>query len=76
MISEKHQICALDFVSYQGTTLTLIGMSAVQLVCVFDVYLFIPIHLMAQNLLYFRNVLVTKFIGRINVVGFSWTIKI
>ena len=43
---EKYQICVRDFVSHQEITLILIDRSAIQLVCIFDVYLFIPFHLM------------------------------
>ena len=44
---EKHQICVMDLVSHQGITLILFGRPAIQLVCLFDIYLFVPFHLMA-----------------------------
>ena len=44
---EKYQICIMDLVSNREITLILFGNSAIQPVCLFDVYLFIPFHLMA-----------------------------
>ena len=38
---EKHKICALGFISHHGVSLMVIGRSVIQIVCVFDVYLFI-----------------------------------
>ena len=40
-------ICIMDFISHRGITLTLISSSAVQLICVYDVYLGVPFHLKA-----------------------------
>ena len=56
---EKYQICIMDVVSNRGITLILFGRSAIQPVCLFDVYLFVPFHLMAKILLFLRNVSVT-----------------
>ena len=59
---EKYQIgviCVIDLVSHRGITLILFGRSAIQSVCLFDVYLFVFFHLMAENLPYLRNVSVT-----------------
>ena len=44
---ENYQICVMDLVSLRGITLILFGRSAIQPVCLFDVYLFVPFHLMA-----------------------------
>ena len=41
----EHQICIMDFASHRGITLILIGRSAIQLICVYAVYLGVPIHL-------------------------------
>ena len=49
---KKYQMCVMDLVSHRGITLILFGRPAIQLVCLFDVYLFVPCHLIAQNLLY------------------------
>ena len=38
---------AMDFVSHREITLRLIDRSAIQLACVFEVYLFEPFHSMA-----------------------------
>ena len=46
-IHEKYQICVMDLVSHRGITLLLFGRSMIQPVCLFDVYLFVPFHLMA-----------------------------
>ena len=54
----------MDFVSHQGITLTLIGMSAIQHVCLFDACLLVPLYLMIKNLLYVRNSPVTKSIQK------------
>ena len=56
---EKHLICVMFLVMHRGITLILFSRSAIQPVCLFDVYLFVPFHLMAYNLLYLRNVSVT-----------------
>ena len=48
-------MCVMEFVKHQGITLTLIGRSAIQRVCLFDVCLLVPFHLMTKNLLYLRN---------------------
>ena len=42
--NEKYQICIMDFIDYQGITLVLFGRSALQAVCLFDDYLFVPMH--------------------------------
>ena len=55
---KKYQICVMDLVSHRGIALILFGRPAKQLVCLFDFYLFVPCHLMAQNLLYL-NVSIT-----------------
>ena len=46
---EKHKKyqSVMDLVSHRGITLILFGRPAIQLVCLFDVYLFVPFHLMA-----------------------------
>ena len=44
---KNHQIRVMDLVSHRGNTLILFGRPAIQLVCLFDVYLFVPFHLMA-----------------------------
>ena len=44
---QKYQICVIDLVSHRRITLILFGRPAIQLVCLFDVYLFVPFHLMA-----------------------------
>ena len=46
----------MDFVSHQEINLILICRSGVQLICVYDVYLGVPFHSIAYNLLYLRNV--------------------
>ena len=56
---EKCQICVMDLISHRGITLILFGRSAIQYVSLFEVYLFVPFHSMAYNLLYLRNVSVT-----------------
>ena len=43
----KYQMCAMDLVSCRGITLILIDRPAIQLVCLFDVYTYVPFHLMA-----------------------------
>ena len=53
----------------------LIGRSAISFECLFDIYLFVPLHSMPLNLCYLRNVSVTKFIWCCNVIEFSRTIK-
>ena len=40
-------ICIMDIVSLREMTLILIDRSAIQLICVYDVYLSVPFHLMA-----------------------------
>ena len=40
---------SMDFVSHQGITLMLIGWSVIQHVCVLDVYLLVPFHLMIKK---------------------------
>ena len=40
-------LCIMDFVSLRGITLILIGRSAIQLICVYDVYLGVPFHSIA-----------------------------
>ena len=42
---KKYQV--MDLFRHRGITLILFGRPAVQLVCLFDVYLFVPFHLMA-----------------------------
>ena len=49
----------MDFFSHLEITLILFGRSAKQSVCLFAIYLFVPFHLMALNLIYLRNVSVT-----------------
>ena len=44
---EKYRICVMDLVSHPEITLILFGRSVIQPVCLFDVYLFEPFHLMA-----------------------------
>ena len=44
---EKYQIYVMDLVSHRGITLMLFDRSAIQLVCLFDVYLFVPFRSMA-----------------------------
>ena len=44
---EKYQISAMDSVSHRGITLILFDRSAIQPIYLFDVYLFVPFHLMA-----------------------------
>ena len=39
----------MDFISYREITLTLIGRSAIQLICVYDVYLGVPFHSIAKK---------------------------
>ena len=41
---EKHLISVMHFVCHQGITHILIGRSAIQLIDVFDVDLFVPFH--------------------------------
>ena len=36
--------CIMDFISHRGITLIFIGKSAIQLICVYDVYLGVPFH--------------------------------
>ena len=43
---EKYQFCVMDLISRPGIALILFGRSAIQPVCLFDVYLFGPFHLM------------------------------
>ena len=40
---EKYQICIMGFVRHQGITLILMGGSAIKLICVYDVYLGVPL---------------------------------
>ena len=47
MKHEKYQICDIDFVSHEGITLILFARSTIQSLCLFDIYLFVPFHLMA-----------------------------
>ena len=49
---KKYQICVMGLVSHPGVTLILFGRSVIQPVCLFDVYLFVPFHLMAPLLKY------------------------
>ena len=44
---KNYQICVMDLLSHGEITLILFGRSAIQPVCLFDVYLFVPFHLMA-----------------------------
>ena len=44
------KMCVMDFASHGGITLSLIGRSMIQRVCLFDVYLFVPFHSMTLNL--------------------------
>ena len=46
---QRVKCCAMDFFSHQGTTLILIERSGVQLVCLFDVYLLGPFHLITKK---------------------------
>ena len=39
---KKFQICVIDFVGHREITLILFDRSAIQPVCLFDVYLFVP----------------------------------
>ena len=41
---EKAQICFMDLVCLRGITLILFGRSAIQPVCLYVVYLFVPYH--------------------------------
>ena len=43
---KKYQICIRDLVCHRGITLILFGRPAIQLVCLFDEYLFVPFHMM------------------------------
>ena len=43
----KDQIRIMDFVSHRGITLILIGRSAIQLICVYNVYLGVSFHSIA-----------------------------
>ena len=54
-------------------TLILIGISARQFVCLFDIYLSAPFHLVTEILL--RDVSVTRFIRSSNFIKFSCTNK-
>ena len=42
---EKYQICVMYLISHRGITLIVFGRPAIQLDCLFDVYLFVPFHL-------------------------------
>ena len=53
---EASTLYIMEFVSHRGITLLLMGGSAIQLICVYDVYLGVPFHSIAKNLLYIRNV--------------------
>ena len=44
--NEKCQNCIMDFIDHQGITLVLFGRSALQAACLFDDYLFVPLHSM------------------------------
>ena len=44
---EKYQICVMDLISHREITFILFGRSAIQPVCLFEVHLFVPFHLMA-----------------------------
>ena len=57
---EKHQNYFMDLVKHPEVSLILFGKSAIQPVCLFDVNICVPFHLFAKNLLYLRNVSVTK----------------
>ena len=43
---KKYQICVMDLVRHLGITLILFVRPVIQLICLFDVYLFVPFHLM------------------------------
>ena len=40
-------LCIMDFVDHGGITLILIGRSAIQLICIYNVYLGVPSHSIA-----------------------------
>ena len=42
----KYKICVMDLISHRGITLMLFGRPVIQLVCLFDAYLFVPFHFM------------------------------
>ena len=46
---EKYEICVMDLICHRGITLIQFGRSVVQPISLFDVYLFVPFHLMALN---------------------------
>ena len=68
-------MCVMNFVSYRGIAFILIGSSAIQQVCFFDVNLCVPVHLLALKLIYIRNVTVAKTLRGNSVVEFRCTIK-
>ena len=61
---EKYKMRVIDLVSHRGLTLILIGWSAIQPVCLFDVYLFVPFHLIASPLL---SPLLKKYFNGLNL---------
>ena len=50
------EMCVMDFVSHRGTTLILIGRSAIQRVCLFGVYLVVSL----------KSPLLKKFVSDLN----------
>ena len=52
---EMYQLCEMDLVSHRGLTLILFGRSVIQPVCLFDVYLFVPFHLMAKKFSFLKE---------------------
>ena len=68
-------MCVMKLVSHRGMAFILIGWSAIQLVCFFDVILCVPVHAMPKKLRYFSNVSLTKTLRSNDVVEFSCTLK-
>ena len=53
-------MCVMIFGSHQEIDSILIGMSLIQQVCFFDIYLCVLVHSMTSKLRYLRNASVTK----------------
>ena len=46
---KKYQICVTGLFGHRGITLILFDRPAIQLVCLLDVYLFVPFHLIDET---------------------------
>ena len=46
---KKYQICGMDLISHRGITFIVFDRPVIQLVCLLDVYLFVPFHLIDET---------------------------